>query len=125
MASWSDGSSNQIIIGEKNIPYSALNGCPSSKGHWDCSYFAVSTNTAGTLVRSFDYNTGGNYIPIATPSNDTAGLVRDGAFGSWHSGVCNFVMGDGAVRGISVTTPPDTILSPLAKVDDGKAVSLP
>ncbi|MDR1959493.1 MAG: DUF1559 domain-containing protein [Planctomycetaceae bacterium] len=125
MASWSDGSSNQLIIGEKHIPLSALNGCPSSKGHFDCSYIATATNTANTIFRSFDYNTGNNYIPIAIPSNEVPSVTGSGAFGSWHPGVCHFVLGDGSVRAISVTTPAETILSPLAKVDDGRAVSLP
>ncbi|MDR3110180.1 MAG: DUF1559 domain-containing protein [Planctomycetaceae bacterium] len=126
MSLWSDGSSNQIIVGEKHIPLGKLNGCPSpTGGHWDCSYFAGSANLqTSTVVRSFDYNTGGNYIPISIAQNVAAGMGTYG-FGSWHSGVCNFVMGDGSVRGISVTTPADTILSPLAKVDDGKTVSLP
>jgi type II secretory pathway pseudopilin PulG len=124
MDSWSDGSSNQIIIGEKHMPFGGLNGCPGSMGHWDCSYLAGTGNSSGHIVRSFDYNTGGNYIPIGIPSNSVVG-VNANAFGSWHPSVCNFVIGDGSVRSISVTTPADTILSPLAKVDDGAAVSVP
>ncbi|MDR3111543.1 MAG: DUF1559 domain-containing protein [Planctomycetaceae bacterium] len=127
MASWSDGSSNQIIIGEKHIPLTKLNACPSLGKHWDCSYVAGAVNSCATIVRSFDYGTGSNYIPIAIPSNgnDNASITTSNAFGSWHYGVCNFVMGDGSIRGISVTTSVDMVLSPLAKVDDGEAVSLP
>ena len=46
------------------------------------------------------------------------------AFGSWHPGVCQFVMGDGSVRAANVTTAL-RVLKALAVVDDGETVSLP
>ncbi|MCF0234229.1 MAG: DUF1559 domain-containing protein, partial [Thermoguttaceae bacterium] len=45
-------------------------------------------------------------------------------FGSWHSGVCNFLLGDGAVRAISVTAP-GKVLGYFACVDDGNTAALP
>jgi prepilin-type N-terminal cleavage/methylation domain-containing protein len=46
-------------------------------------------------------------------------------FGSSHPGVCNFLIGDGSVRGISNTTPKRAVLAYLVHVNDGTAVSLP
>jgi hypothetical protein len=45
-------------------------------------------------------------------------------FGAAHPGVCNFLIGDGAVRTVSNTTP-HAVLRNLADVNDGNAVSLP
>ena len=50
--------------------------------------------------------------------------LRAMAFGSWHPGSCQFVMGDGAVRAVSVTTAL-RVLKAYAVVDDGETVSLP
>lgn len=56
--------------------------------------------------------------------NGSHSPLRKMAFGSWHPGISQFLLGDGSVRGVSVTT--DTpILSAYALVDDGEAVSLP
>ena len=46
------------------------------------------------------------------------------SFGSSHPGVCNFVVGDGSVRSISVTTDAN-LLSHLGAVNDGQSVALP
>jgi prepilin-type processing-associated H-X9-DG protein len=45
-------------------------------------------------------------------------------FGANHTGVCNFLFGDGSVHGLSHTTSRN-ILVPLSVVDDGVSVSLP
>jgi hypothetical protein len=41
-------------------------------------------------------------------------------FGSWHPGICQFVLCDGSVRGLIVSTPTDT-LRKLAVRADGEA----
>ena len=46
------------------------------------------------------------------------------AFGSWHPGVCQFVLGDGAVRGVSSTTA-NSVLYSMSCVRDGLSVALP
>ena len=144
-----DGTSNQIIVGEKHIPLNALGTCtrsqlgnPSNENdqrhYHDCAYWAtaglarghamsryVRRNPAGSdstpsewhinpLRRSDEAGTGGR----------TAFHIADVGFGSWHPGVCQFVLGDGAVRGLNTTTPA-TILACLADVSDGNSVSLP
>ena len=45
-------------------------------------------------------------------------------FGSYHPAVCNFLIGDGAVRAFPVTTPP-RILACLGTVNDGNSVAMP
>ncbi|MDR0338176.1 MAG: DUF1559 domain-containing protein [Planctomycetaceae bacterium] len=60
------------------------------------------------------------------PSGDTiwSSYKNRVAFGSYHSGVCNFVLGDGAVVAISVTTA-NHILYKLSHVNDGNTVTIP
>ena len=115
---WSDGTSNQIIFGEKSIPLGKTNSCSLATGHWDCSFMTAATDTITLIGRYFE-DGDGNWVPISRPTDYYYG------FGGQHTGVANFVLGDGSVRAISITTPPDTILYPLARVNDGVAVSLP
>jgi hypothetical protein len=42
-------------------------------------------------------------------------------FGVPHPGICNFLIGDGSVRSISVTVT-DEVIVPLGDVSDGKVV---
>ncbi|GHT18470.1 hypothetical protein FACS1894189_6410 [Planctomycetales bacterium] len=45
-------------------------------------------------------------------------------FGSWHPGICNFLLGDGTVHSVAITTGTP-VLKALSWVDDGAAISLP
>jgi prepilin-type processing-associated H-X9-DG protein len=129
MALWADGSTNQLIFGEKAIPLGKTNACSVAEGHFDCNFLGASVNANGQVIRTFDSGWGTNpngvagYRAIARPT-DAVGTVTF-AFGSWHPGGCNFVLGDGSVRGITVTTPPEAVLYRLARVDDGNSVTLP
>ncbi|MDR3110200.1 MAG: DUF1559 domain-containing protein, partial [Planctomycetaceae bacterium] len=60
-----------------------------------------------------------------TGNNNNEGPILGYSFGSCHSGVCNFLMGDGAVRAVSTTTSMVNILCPLTNVADGQSVSIP
>ena len=59
-------------------------------------------------------------VPTVTdPGPDAHGTQwAQKAFGSWHPGLCQFVMADGAVKAVPVTINP-TILGYLAQRDDG------
>jgi len=46
-------------------------------------------------------------------------------FGSYHPGVCQFLIGDGAVKSFSDTTSMQNVLVPLANVSSGKSVAMP
>ena len=156
---WQDGTSNQIVIGEKHIPTMNIRHCARGRKVFDCSYYSNRTNhstdggnMAGRGARAFAVSraiqSADTYLPdgdglawraiplIGDPNafhdrqpatNHTVeadSIVRQFAFGSAHPGVCNFLIGDGAVRGISATTSTN-ILVYLAAVDDGNAVVLP
>lgn len=113
---WVDGSSNQFIFGEKHIPIDVMGGETVAFRH-DQNYLAA-TNSSGrdwALGRAVC-----EQYPLASP-RDTNAPQR--YFGSWHAGVCNFLMGDGAVRSVSVTALPKT-LGQLAHVSDGGTGSL-
>ena len=120
LAWWSDGTSSQMLFGEKHFPASRPPGvCDGSTG--DCGYLAA---YQGSLVqhvgRTFD-NAGQT---IATPSDDTNISSPFIWFGSAHLDLCNFLFGDGSVRAISVSTPRSVLLK-LADVNDGGSVEIP
>ncbi|MDR0610832.1 MAG: DUF1559 domain-containing protein [Planctomycetaceae bacterium] len=150
----SDGLSNQFFIGEKHIPLGRLGQCPNNvyassnavrtRTMGECSYlrgYASRTTSAARTLASYEAFTAtgltaniiGEY-PICRPSDyesDTeppAGpyhsAYRALGFGSWHPGICNFLLGDVAVRGVAVTTTTK-ILRVYSFVDDGEVVSLP
>lgn len=163
MAWWSDGTSNQLIFGEKHITLKALGKCiidntttfdgfnagDHSKGRTcgDCSYMAAGGSYTGgayfrvsqmrptsatddtpwrevaaPIFRRDEYDGAGPNDPGRQPIMAVSAIVA--GFGSFHPGVCNFVIGDGSVRALAVTTPL-SIVAPLSNVNDGKAVSLP
>ncbi|MDR1141306.1 MAG: DUF1559 domain-containing protein [Planctomycetaceae bacterium] len=133
MAWWSDGTSNQLLIGEKHIPPSRLGKCGASGTEktaysGDCSYLPISEWGMFAISRPFLRN-GTATFPLHRPTdfdNDLSTSVQDNiGFGSYHAGICNFLIGDGSVRGIGVTTSVDDILVPLSHVNDGRSVSLP
>ncbi|MDR1269962.1 MAG: DUF1559 domain-containing protein [Planctomycetaceae bacterium] len=139
MAWWSDGSTNQIIFGEKHIPQEILGVCTAEAGTdlrhraTDCTYTYLRGHNPGIgtwlkgVIRNRNADlTNGN--PLATGPNDLSysGTDRnpnDMPFGSYHPGICQFVLGDGSVRGVSVTTLPK-ILTRLSCVNDGNTDSL-
>jgi hypothetical protein len=92
--------------------------------------YAVSNSVNSTgIVLGNDY-----VIPLSRPrdfSTDTEPSVNNWAnsgliwmgFGSWHPGICQFVLGDGSVHSCSVTTS-EKVLRAMALVSDGDSVSL-
>jgi prepilin-type N-terminal cleavage/methylation domain-containing protein len=111
----------------------------------DCSYLQVGyvksmwsgrtivTYATTNSVSSAGITLGNEYvIPLSRPSDFSeddgadvwanSGLIWMG-FGGWHPGICQFVLGDGAVRSASVTTS-EKVLRAMALVSDGDSVSL-
>ena len=148
---WSDGTSNQLVIGEKHIPKKNLGVCSGGMTPFDCNYYSVRTDGGGqggdrsfAIARPIQSPDslpadGAEFRPIpivGDPTYCTNNLQKDGvtaftvapmrnyAFGAPHTGVCNFLIGDGSVRSISATTSID-VLTYLAAANDGHAVSLP
>ena len=123
MAWWSDGTSNQLVVGEKHIPESRLNVCREAwPQQGDCSFLTggASNQSIGRRIYwGWRLAKGpGDYIGDSNADSTIEGY----GFGSYHPGVCQFLFGDGAVRVIGNMTPMQTILAPLAEVNDGRVV---
>jgi len=140
MSLWQDGSSNQIIFGEKFIPFWAL-GLDETSGPpkvneavtWDQPYVTSWTEDGAYGTARFVQDVTGS-PPLARSPYEADVAVNSMAskspnfgkygFGSHHPGICNFAIGDGAVRSVSVTILPKVVVD-LSNVCDGNIVSLP
>jgi len=152
---WADGTSNQLLLGEKHIPQNRLgrsaNGARAGMPQYvaDASYIIggrwgiparniLSQSPKLASPGDIEYEADGmNPINGPTaPSTDrwdrgggtaSTGNALNGGydFGSAHPGIVNFLLGDGSVRGISKTTPKRTLLAHLVHVNDGQPVALP
>ncbi|MDR2755212.1 MAG: DUF1559 domain-containing protein [Planctomycetaceae bacterium] len=131
MAYWQDGSTNQILFGEKHFPVRTGVDYPAGKGEnnnvGDNTYLTAWDGGSGVVftTRTFD-DTGSGLRHIARSRDDITTTQDNGVsyFGSAHSSICNFLIGDGSVRGVSVTTSA-TLMRNLADVQDANPVSLP
>ena len=131
MSWWTDGTSNQFIFAEKHIPDWALPETGISAGnYWNGTYLlgraSFAFNPARIVLSS------GNLF-ARTPSETATSDITKGptnissnqyGLGSSHTGVVNFLLGDGSVRSVTVTTPP-RIIWQLTNVNDGEHVALP
>ncbi len=102
-----DGMSKTILAGEKHIVREELGLFPFDPPAYD-----------GDAFQAFA-RIGGPGYPIATGASDEATDFL--SFGSWHSGVCNFVFGDNSVRGLTPATDTE-LLGALCNRKDGRAV---
>jgi hypothetical protein len=146
MSWWQDGSSNLLVIGEKHIPATLLGKCGYSgtytaaqkdtKGtEGDCSYLNFGERRSASIGRWFVNRTGtspssNSYKTIAqTPNQYFSNVVTlDPLFGSFHAGICLFLIGDGSVRPLAVTTPNSSsnpLLANLSQPNDGNPATLP
>ncbi|MDR2441150.1 MAG: DUF1559 domain-containing protein [Planctomycetaceae bacterium] len=116
MAWWSDGTSNQLILSEKYIPDGQL-----YETMFDSTWLYTEGFTCTGAYRHF-YNgvQRKEYFAGKSPIDYTN--TRD--FGSWHSGTCNALLGDGTVRSLPLTANA-LVLVQLSHVTDGTTVTLP
>ena len=113
-AAVTDGLSNTILVGEKHVELGRMNTCRNGTGA-DCTWL---------------YDTGswreygvGRHIRFALASPNKNGAASNGyGFGSYHPGICNFLLGDGSTRGISQTISTDVQIQ-LGHRSDGTPVS--
>ncbi|GHT13557.1 hypothetical protein FACS1894170_09700 [Planctomycetales bacterium] len=162
-----DGTSNQILMGEKHIPAWTKGKAETDRDSrytaWDGGVLSIDTskamrNAAGALLynptRASDNAEIITVIHIATSTKEYA--TNDGAadgmsaadqvwwhiprfapqdiranpggasylYGSSHAGVVNFLLGDGTVHGLPVSTNT-WITYTLGNVSDGAVTSLP
>ena len=142
--SWiSDGLSNQYLMGEKHIPVGRLgtsrtgNQSDGSAGAHipftaDHTYITTGRWAAGAArsIKSNHYafagpndykadqDASGTWINCVSSNHDGNGRSGHYGFGSWHPGVCPFVLADGAVKAFPNTTS-DAIIRAFGKVTDG------
>jgi prepilin-type N-terminal cleavage/methylation domain-containing protein len=132
-AYWIDGTSNQLVIGEKYINQDYLGVCTNSGNEnvADCSIVNITGSRreygAVRYIRN-DLYTRTNYRGTNNEfANDASGnkavAQRLGyGFGSSHPGSVHFLIGDGSVNSFSPRVNRDRILVPLANTQDGKTV---
>jgi prepilin-type N-terminal cleavage/methylation domain-containing protein len=103
-ASFTDGLSNTILIGEKHVPRDTFGAYP-----WDCSIYDGHNPTCN--VRA-----GGPDFPIAMLPTDLGWK-----FGSNHPNLCQFALCDGSVQQIMSSISP-VVLGLLTQRNDGLPV---
>ena len=141
MSWWADGTTNQIIIGEKHIPSDFLGGGSLSSDIPNC-YGSPSTIRAASDIDgsylTFYWPQVGHRFNVARAVYYRGPTIAKGprdymgsndahvsyGFGSSHSGVSHFAMGDGSIQSFGTTVTGD-VLQALALVNDGVAVSIP
>ncbi|MDR1270404.1 MAG: DUF1559 domain-containing protein [Planctomycetaceae bacterium] len=116
IAWWADGTSNQLILSEKYIPDGQL-----YETMIDSTWLYTEGWACTGAYRHF-YNGVQRKEYFADKSPINSDNARD--FGSWHSGTCNALMGDGTVRSLPLTANA-LVLVQLSHVTDGTTVTLP
>ncbi|MDR2704314.1 MAG: DUF1559 domain-containing protein [Planctomycetaceae bacterium] len=146
MSWWLDGTSNQIIFGEKHLHYDHVGKCiidgsvlepatdaDDTKGIYcgDCSIIQANVSYIGAAYLTsvaHKYETDGTpwrstlILPRPDEMRNYKAILR--GFGSFHPGITQFLIGDGSVRSFGIVVPL-SILAPLADVNDGKTVQMP
>ncbi len=110
-----DGTSNTLLIGEKHVRPNQQWG----KGEDRSVFDSGNANT----YRRFIGKDATDAHPLVEDPRDQNGPLANQRFGSWHTGVCQFVFGDGSVRAIPTNIHID-ILTRLGLPADGQPVSL-
>ncbi|MDA0659752.1 MAG: DUF1559 domain-containing protein [Planctomycetota bacterium] len=123
----SDGLSKTLLAGEKHIRREKLGLFPDDSSLYNTDHTTASARSAGLSPK-----TAKGIIqrpmphPLAKSQMESINCVHDGMsacsnFGSPHTGIVNFVYGDGHVAPLTVATDL-TVLSRLANREDGEAV---
>jgi prepilin-type N-terminal cleavage/methylation domain-containing protein len=111
---WSDGTSNQFCLAEKHVPSKYYNTETYPQSCWDGMYAGTWAGAAAGLMSRVVSDSPNLFARAPddpnTSTNPTSGGVpdREGKeqLGSGHPGVVNFLIGDGSVRTISISTLP-------------------
>src|SRR5262245_11204440 len=116
LQSVTDGLSNTFLAGEKHVPQGMFGRAKVGDGS---IYNGVGTTYSGRIAGPED--------PLATGPNDVTPSVNADAFyarrfGSYHTGVCQFVFGDGSTRAIR-TSIDTTNLRRFAVRNDGEVIT--
>jgi prepilin-type N-terminal cleavage/methylation domain-containing protein/prepilin-type processing-associated H-X9-DG protein len=120
-----DGTSKQILLGEKHIPTSKVGNCDASVGsykNYDIGVAWAGDNNDWRLGIMSGVQTG--RVFLSQGDDFGSDVVYKYAFGSAHPGAANFLMADGSVRSMAVTVSTSVGIA-LSAVNDGVNVTLP
>jgi prepilin-type N-terminal cleavage/methylation domain-containing protein len=106
-----DGTSSTFLIGEKHVP----------PGHFGEVAYGDNAYYSGYDYRSAQRSASSSRLIVPSPSDPGVTKPYD-RFGSWHTGVCQFVFADGSVHAISNNIDP-TNLKRLALRNDGQVIT--
>lgn len=109
-----DGLSNTVFFGEKHIRPNSLRG-----RNEDRSIFGGVNNAVRRMLGASSVNT--DQRPLMPPAAQSPALANS-SFGGPHSGICQFVFGDGSVKSVSTNATMNT-LTALATRDSGEIIS--
>jgi prepilin-type N-terminal cleavage/methylation domain-containing protein/prepilin-type processing-associated H-X9-DG protein len=115
MASISDGTSNTLLAGEKHINQKGLGKAAEGDNAYYSGYNYVSAQ------RSAGWYIDGSGAKQSKPLMKMTDGTADIRFGSWHTGICNFVFCDGSVRSLPFNIDINT-LRLLAVRNDGQPI---
>jgi prepilin-type N-terminal cleavage/methylation domain-containing protein len=130
-----DGTSNTFLAGEKHVPQGMLGRMKVGDGSIYCGVWTTYSGRAAGIghplakgPNDVTPTTNVNPTSLTPPRPAPAGTWRPATdapyakkFGSWHTGVCQFVFGDGSVKGIR-TSIDEVNLGRLAARNDGEVV---
>jgi len=120
-----DGTANVFIVGEKHLRNGELNKYGASIATQDGVYL-METNSGNQLAaiqRNIRFNIGkgpNDKLNNSSAAPDGSGSINFG-FGSWHSGVTQFLRGDGSVHAVSWNISPN-ILNKYGHCQDGLTI---
>jgi prepilin-type N-terminal cleavage/methylation domain-containing protein len=140
LADWTDGTSNQLVVGEKYIPPDYLGKCVENSvtsglvpyntkvARIDCSGFYQGNENFSAMACVIDNHTSPVGVLVKRAADvilrEPGGGEWSYSFGSYHSGICHFLRGDGSVVAVQNNTA-DIMLLMLADISDGGMPELP
>lgn len=114
IASWTDGTSNQVVFGEKALHADSLNK-PGKSGDFTCYSFIENNFNASGPSRPGN----GGVVAYAELQADESYRF----WGSWHPGICFFAFGDGRVQPLNNGVSSD-VVAKLCNRQDGERISI-
>ncbi len=115
-----DGLSNTLLIGEKHVPLGSFGVSRLNANKSNEKYIGDGSIWNGDMLQNIG-RAAGPRNPLALSPQDTFGTQNIESFGSYHPGVCQFVLCDGSVRTLSNSINPIT-LGLLAHARDGNPI---
>jgi prepilin-type N-terminal cleavage/methylation domain-containing protein len=113
-----DGLSNTAFVGEKHVPV------PGTRD-WFGQIDAKDNSVYNPDFWSSVGRKGGKLRPLAEPTDGSGGGTElqtyNKNFGSWHTGICQFVFGDGSVQALK-TEIDEYMLGHICNIADGQIV---